>query len=420
MDKNSRQIKCPNCGQEIDVNDILYHKLEEEIKSNYNQKILEQKIEYDSKLVELKTQKAAIEKDKKEFFEKVDKSVKEKLKNEKKSLEQKLREEITEEKEGELKSYQEQLKLKIKEAKEFNKLKADHEKLKREKDELKEKIEAEAELKISNKISEEKKKITKEIEGKNQLKLADKEHLISQLTEQLKEAQRKVEQGSMQSQGEVQEIAIEEWLKSNFKHDEIQEVKKGARGADCLQIINTKSFQNCGLIYYESKRTKDFQKSWIEKFKNDIRAKGANIGVIVTDAMPKEMDRMGLYDGVWICTFDEFKGLCFVLRESVIHIYNASKSQENKGDKMNMLYSYLTSNEFKLQIEAIVEGFVQMKSDLDSEKRSMEGIWKKREKQIEKVLLNTNHMYNSFKGIAGSAIAPIKYLELPGSESKSK
>jgi hypothetical protein len=416
MDKNSQQIKCPNCGQEIDVNDILYHKLEEEIKSDYKQKLLEQKKEYDSKFVDLETQKAAIEKEKKELDERVEKSVKEKLKNEKKSLEQKLREEISEEKEGEIKSYQEQLDQKIKEAKEFNKLKADHEKLKREKEELKEKIEAEAELKISEKVSAEKQKITKEIENKNQLKLADKEHLISQLTEQLKEAQRKAEQGSMQAQGEVQEIVIEEWLKSNFMFDEIQEVKKGARGADCLQIINTTSFQNCGSIYYESKRTKDFQKSWIEKFKNDMREKGADVGVLVTDAMPKELARMGLYEGVWICTLEEFKGLSFVLRESLIHIHNASISQENKGEKMNMLYSYLTSKEFKLQIEAIVEGFIQMQSDLDSEKRSMEGIWKKREKQIQKVLLNTNHMYNSFKGIAGSAIAPIKYLELPESE----
>lgn len=418
MDKNSRQIKCPNCGQDIDVNEILYHKLEEEIKQDYHKKMIEQKEEYELKFDELKTQSAAIEKEKKELDDKIEKSVKEKLLIEKKSLEHKLRDEISVEKEEEIKSYQEQLEQKIKEAKELNKLKAEHEKLKREKEELKEKIEAEAEEKISQKITEEKQRITKEIEEKNQLKLADKEHLISQLTEQLKEAQRKVEQGSMQAQGEVQEIAIEEWLRSNFVLDEIQEIKKGARGADCLQIINTPSFQNCGSIYYESKRTKDFQKSWIEKFKNDMREKGADVGVIVTDALPKVMERLGLYEGVWVCTLEEFKGLCFVLRESVIHIYNASKSQENKGDKMNMLYSYLTSNEFKLQIEAIVEGFVQMQSDLDSEKRSMEGIWKKREKQIQKVLLNTNHMYNSMKGIAGTAIASIKYLELPEPEKE--
>lgn len=418
MNKGTQQIKCPNCGQEIDVNEILYHKLEEEIKSDYNQKLIDQKKEYDTKFHELEIQKADLEKVKKQFDEKVDKSVNEKLKTEKKNLEQRIKNQISEEKDDEIKSYKEQLEEKIKEAKELNALRAEHEKLKREKDELKEKIEAESEIIISEKISEAKTRISKEIEAKNQLKFADKDRLISQLTEQLKEAQRKAEQGSVQSQGEVQEIAIEEWLKTNFVNDEIQEVKKGARGADCLQIINTNSYNNCGSIYYESKRTKDFQKSWIEKFKNDMRDKSADVGVIVTDAMPKDMERMGLFDGIWICSFEEFKGLCFVLRESLIHIHNATKSQENKGDKMNMLYAYLTSNEFKLQIEAIVEGFVQMQSDLESEKRSMEGIWKKREKQIQKVLLNTNHMYNSFKGIAGAAIAPIKYLELPDQKSE--
>jgi hypothetical protein len=125
------------------------------------------------------------------------------------------------------------------------------------------------------------------------------------------------------------------------------------------------------------------------------------------------MDRMGLKDGVWICSFEEFKGLCLVLRESIIQISGAVASQENRGDKMAMLYDYLTSNEFKLQIEAIVEGFSQMSTDLESEKRAMMGIWKKREKQIQKVLLNTSFMYSSIKGIAGNAVQPIKMLELP-------
>jgi hypothetical protein len=124
-------------------------------------------------------------------------------------------------------------------------------------------------------------------------------------------------------------------------------------------------------------------------------------------------DRLGLKDGVWVCSFDEFKGLCTVLRESVIQISSAIVTQENKGDKMGMLYDFLTSNEFQMQIEAIVEGFTQMKSDLESEQRSMRGIWKKREKQIEKVLLNTTGMYGSIKGIAGSAVQAIPLLELP-------
>ena len=179
---------------------------------------------------------------------------------------------------------------------------------------------------------------------------------------------------------------------------------------------NTRTKQNCGTIYFESKRTKDYQKSWIEKFKNDIREKGANIGVLVTDVMPSDMERMGLKEGIWICTYEEFKGLCFVLRESIVQLSNALVSQENKGDKMSMLYDFLTSNEFRLQIEGIVEGFTQMKEDLESEKRAMQRIWKTREKQIEKVVANTINMYGSIKGIAGKAIGTVKALELPEDE----
>jgi hypothetical protein len=224
---------------------------------------------------------------------------------------------------------------------------------------------------------------------------------------------RKQEQGSMQLQGEIQELAIEEWLRSNFPLDTIDEVKKGARGADCKQIVNTKSKEGCGCIYYESKRTKDFGKGWIEKFKNDIREHGANIGIFVTDTMPAGMERMGLRDGVWICSYEEFKGLCHVIREHIIALDLALSSQENKGDKMVLLYDYLTSNEFKLQVEGIIEGYTQMKIDLETERRSIMGHWKKREKQLQKVLNNTNFMYNSLRGIAGNAIQTIKVLELP-------
>jgi hypothetical protein len=234
------------------------------------------------------------------------------------------------------------------------------------------------------------------------------------LTEEMK---RKQEQGSMQLQGEVMELAIEEWLASQFPLDTIEEIKKGARGGDCIQIINTRTHQNCGSIYYESKRTKDFQLGWIEKFKADIRERGANIGVLVTDAMPSGMERMGLKDGIWICSLEEFKGLSAVLRESIIQISNAIASQENKGDKMHMLYDYLTGNTFKLQVEAIVEGFTQMKIDLDSEKRAMQRIWKQREKQIDKVTVNTIDMHASIKGIAGNAIQAVKSLELPEPEN---
>jgi hypothetical protein len=313
---------------------------------------------------------------------------------------------------------EEELNRKSEQLKEFNKAKSEIERLKREKEEVEAAVQARLEARFSERLREEKSKLQKAEEERVRLRIVEKDQVIQQLKTQLQEAQRKAEQGSMQLQGEVQELAIEQWLREQFPLDKVEEIRKGARGGDCLQVVNTRSRQNCGTIYYESKRTKHFQPAWMEKFKADMREIGANIGVLITEAMPGDMERMGLREGVWICTLEEFKGLSVVLRESIIQVSNAVATQENKGEKMAMLYDYLTSNEFKLQIEGIVEGFVQMKSDLDSEKRSMQGIWKRREKQIEKVILNTSHMYNSIRGIAGTAIPSVKQLELPQAENE--
>lgn len=419
MNKPEVNINCPKCGEKIDVDEILYRQLENDIKQNYNSQIATVKKEYDNKDVKLKERLSSIEEKEKNINERISDEVKSKLAKQKTELKAKIKKDIEDENTEYIKSIQSELTEKSDKLKEFGKAKADIERLKREKSELREEIELENQKKISETLITEREKIAKSEKEKSELKISEREEVIEQLKKQLTIAQQKAEQGSMQLQGEVQELAIEEWLRSNFPMDDVTEIKKGARGADCLQTIKTYTSQNCGTIYYESKRTKDFQPSWVEKFKNDIRDKGANIGVLVTDAMPKDMERMGLLNGIWICTYQEFKGLSFVLRENMIAISNAVSSQENKGEKMVMLYDFLTSNEFKLQIEAIVEGFTQMQTDLNSEKRSIQGHWKKREKQIQKVLLNTNFMYNSIKGIAGNAIQPIEALELAEPEEEN-
>jgi len=416
MDHQPNRIACPNCGHLIDVQDILYHQVEEELKKKFREDLATERNRYQDKLNALAEEREQFEEEKRRQQERVAETVRERLQAEEKRLQAEIRTRIEEEQSGTLKSLQEELNQKSAQLKEFNRAKAEIERLKREKDEMKEAIEAESEKKLSEILGTEREKIRKNEEEKSRMKLSEREMVIQQLSQQIKEAQRKAEQGSMQLQGEVQELAIEEWLASAFPLDTIEEVKKGARGADCVQIVNTRSRQNCGKIYYESKRTKGFQEGWIEKFKTDIRERGADMGVLVTESMPADMERMGLRDGIWICSFEEFRGLCVVLRESVIRLSSAVATQENKGDKMGMIYDYLTGNEFRLQVEAIVEGFTQMQADLETEKRAMQGIWKKREKQIEKVLLNTTHMYSSIRGIAGNAVQPVTLLELPAGE----
>ncbi|MEL0642870.1 DUF2130 domain-containing protein [Olleya sp. Ti.3.14] len=412
--KNENQIKCPNCGTSIDVQDILSHQLEEEIKQKYQSQIAAEKKRYESQQEQLKQEKLDFEQKKKRENVLFQERLENQLKEDKKEIEAKLKLKLKEEQSDQFAALQKELNEKSEQVKELNRSKAEIEKLKREKSELKEAAEAEAQKKLNEILIAEKEKIKKSEEDKNELRFKEMQKQLEDQKKLTEEMKRKQEQGSMQLQGEVQELAIEEWLAAQFPLDTIEEIKKGARGGDCIQIVHTRTEQNCGTIYYESKRTKDFQPSWIEKFKADIRDRGANIGVLVTEVMPSDMDRMGLKDGIWICNYDEFKGLCAVLREGILQVNNAIITQENKGDKMDLLYDYLTSNTFRMQIEAIVEGFTQMKSDLESEKRSMQRIWKQREKQIEKVVTNTIDMYGSIKGIAGNAIQSVKALELPG------
>jgi len=412
--ENEAQIKCPNCGTDIDVQDILSHQLEEEIKQKYQSQIAEEKKKYETEQEKLKQEKLDFEQKKKKENELFQERLESQLKEEKKAIEVKLKSKLKEEQSEQFEALQKELNEKSEQVKELNRSKAEIEKLKREKGELKEAAEAEAQKKLNETLTTEKEKIRKSEEEKNELRFKEMQKQLEDQKKLTEEMKRKQEQGSMQMQGEVQELAIEEWLATQFPLDTIEEIKKGARGGDCLQHVNTRSAQNCGTIYYESKRTKDFQPSWIEKFKADIRDKGATIGVLVTEVMPSDMDRMGLKDGIWICNYEEFKGLCAVLRESIVQLSTAISSQENKGDKMEMLYTFLTGNTFRMQVEAIVEGFTQMKSDLESEKRSMQRIWKQRDKQIEKVTANTIDMYGSIRGIAGNAVQSVKALELPG------
>ena len=412
--KNSTHITCPNCNTSIDVNDVLKHQLEENFRKEFHAKELKMVADLNEKQQALETEKRAFSQQKQEqetLFQ-------ERIETEKKAAEQRIREElrkkVEEEQQEQLAALNKELTEKSQKLRKLNKMSADLDRIKREKEELKEQLEAENERKLNEQMAQEKERIQKKVDEENEFKFAQ---LHKQLEDQKKlteEMKRKQEQGSMQLQGEVQELAIETYLSTHFPLDTIQEVKKGANGADCVQIINTRDVLNCGTICYESKRTKSFSDSWIPKFKADMQACNANIGVLITEVLPKDMQRMGMKDGIWVCTFEEFKGLVGVLRQSLININTALASQQNKGGKMELLYDFLISDAFRMQIEAIVSGFTAMKADLEKEKRAMQLQWKKREKNIELVTQNTIEMYGSIRGIAGNSMKTVEALELEG------
>lgn len=273
--------------------------------------------------------------------------------------------------------------------------------------------EAEMQVQMQRQLMQEREKLKEQLvkEEAEKLSIKDQEHQlrVKELEKQLEdqkrlaeEMRRKSEQGSMQLQGEVQELMLEELLERTFPFDRIDEVGKGVRGADCIQVVRNQLGAEAGKIIYESKRTKDFSNDWIEKLKADMRSLGADVAVIVTQALPKDMDRFGEKDGVYICTFTEVKSVALLLRNAILKVWDAKKSQENKGDKMVMLYDYLTGTEFSLQWKAISEAFNQMKQSIQTERNTMEKLWKTREKQLEKVLLNAAHIQGSIEGIAGA------------------
>jgi hypothetical protein len=289
--------------------------------------------------------------------------------------------------------------------------------------------EAELELSVQRLVQEERTRLSEEIrqlesqktaakETDYQMKLKelekqleDQKKLAAEMERRAEEMKRKAEQGSMQLQGEVQELALEGLLRATFPFDLVQEVGKGIRGADCIQTVRNEHGQECGKIIYESKRTAAFSPDWIEKLKADMRGQGAAIAVIVTQSMPKDMERFGERNGVYICSFAEVKALAQILRNGLIQIFTATKSQEYKGDKMNLLYNYLTGGEFVEQWKAIREGFHAMRQSIQRERDTMERLWKAREKQLEKVLLNAAHIRGSIEGIAGKDAIDIDLIE---------
>ncbi|CRF41526.1 DUF2130 domain-containing protein [Helicobacter ailurogastricus] len=255
---------------------------------------------------------------------------------------------------------------------------------------------------------------------KYELKFKEQEVQRERLEKALQEANRMAQPAiSQQLQGEAQELAIEEYLRHKFPLDMIEEVKKGQRGADCLQMVRDGSGLDCGLICYESKRAKEFKEEWVEKLTQNKRETGAHLGVLVTTKLPNSMERMGLYKGVYVCTFQEFKGLCGILREMILNLARAQKSQENRGNKIHELYNYLVGAEFAKEVENAIILFREMENDLSEEKKfysnfwaKLEKRWARRSKHIEGLHFIVARTRGCIEGIAGNAIAPLQALEL--------
>ena len=360
-------FKCPHCGKQIEITEALRQDVEEDVR---------------------------------------------------KGIEERLKKEFDEKSSTELEDLKRQLNEKNKKVEEMReaelKLREDKRLIEEEKKELK--------LEVQRQIDEERKNIEeavlKHAVEEHRLKDLEKEKRISDLQTQLEEALRRAKVGSQQLQGEVLELDLEETLRLSFSNDDIEPVGKGVKGADVRQIVKSPKGYICGVILWETKRTKAWKDEWVTKLKSDLRAEKANIPVIVSSIFPKVVkDGFGLYEGVWIVSFELIIPMATILRKNLLDLGFQKAVSAHKGEKADYLYEYVTSHEFRQQLDALVEVYSEMQYQLDKEKAAYERIWKAREGQIKRLVTSTANVVGSIQGRVGSSALQIKGLDFPELES---
>jgi hypothetical protein len=365
-------IKCKNCGAEIEVSEALKHQIEEQVVAS-----LETKHKADIEEVRKKVEKEASKKAGKELEE-------EKERNKKLS--------------GQLEELLEEVR-----------------KLRR-KDE-------ERDIEMKKKLLDEEEKIRKvarkKADEEHELKDREKEKMIHDLKKSLNIMRRKAEQGSQQTQGEVLELELEEILKKEFPADAIEEIKKGQRGADVLQRVIDKKGRNCGTILWESKNAQ-WSNGWISKLKEDQRQAKSHLACLVVSNPPDDIETFNYMNGVWVTTRKMVVPLALALRFDLVRVNFKEMANVGKNEKMEVLFQYITSTEFKHRIEAIGEAFGNLQGEIEREKRWCHTKWARQEKELRKVVDHTYGMYGDLQGFVGKSLPDIKTISLPeGDEEKS-
>lgn len=288
---------------------------------------------------------------------------------------------------------------------------------------LKERAES-LELEVARRMDAEREMVRKKAQEDaaeaHRLKEAEMDQQIAGLRRKIDELKQKAEQGSVQLQGEVLELDIEQMLRSNFPLDSVLEVSKGVNGADVSQSVVSATGAPCGVILWETKRTKNWSNVWLEKLRDDQREAKAAAAVIVSEALPPEIKTIGCIGGVWVCSRSCAAGLAAALRAGIIEIAKARQAAEGRNEKVELVYSYLSSREFKGRVAGIVESFVALQDDLVTEKRAMQRRWAKREKQLERAVTNATGLYGDLEGIIGGTMPQIEQLQLLHLEDKTE
>ncbi|MBU1905800.1 MAG: DUF2130 domain-containing protein, partial [Candidatus Omnitrophica bacterium] len=394
--------KCPKCGEVIKVSQAISHDIEIELKKKYDKEILD-----------IKETTARDLKDK-------ESEIGDRLEKERVVLEEKLKKELKESQHIEVTDLQNQIKEKTKRLEEAEQNELILRKKQRALEEKEKKLELEMNRRLDNERKQITEKIHQEIEESHKLKDAEKAKQLEDMKGQIENLKRKAEQASQKTQGEVLELELEQVLKDEFPFDDIDPVSSGVKGGDVIQTVKTQSGRICGKILWETKRTKVWSDNWTEKLKGDQHKVKADLAVIVSEVLPKGLHHFRQIKGIWVTDIPSALSLSLALRSTLIQVATTKQIQTGKEEKKEIIYNYLTGTEFRNRVQAITEAFINMKRDLDTERRAMEKNWAKREKQIDKVVLNIAGMHGDLEGIAGTSLPAIKMLELPAGETRIK
>ncbi|MDF0643470.1 MAG: DUF2130 domain-containing protein [Nitrospira sp.] len=408
-------IICPSCKTEIKLTESLAAPLIESTRRDYEKQLAQKDADATKREAGIREREEAIAKEK----ERLDEQVAEKVRQERSRIaaEEAKKAKLAlqtdlDQMAKEVTDLQEVIKQREAKLAEAQKAQADLLKKQRELDDAKRELELTVEKRVQEGLSVTREQAKKEAEESLKLKVLEKEQTIVSMQKQIEELKRKAEQGSQQLQGEVQELELEALLRAKFPRDTIEPVPKGEHGGDALQHVVGPNGQPCGTIIWESKRTKNWSDGWLAKLREDQRAAKAEIAVIVSQSLPKEIETFGVVENVWVTHTKTVLPLAHTLRHSLIEVASARQASEGQQTKTEMIYQYLTGPRFRQRVEAIVEAFSSMQEDLDKEKKAIIKQWAKREEQIDRVMQATAGMYGDLQGIAGKTIQEIEGLEL--------
>jgi hypothetical protein len=410
-------VFCPQCKSEIKLTESLAAPLLESVRRDYEQRLSRKDAEISKREKFLNERAESIEKTK----QNLDHEIEQKLRSERARI---IAEEAhkaklamgtdLEQKAQEISNLQQILQEQNKKLGEAQQAQAELLRKQRELDDAKRELDLTIEKRVQASLGAERDKAKKEAEEELTLKVMEKDQTITAMQKQIEELKRRAEQGSQQLQGEVQELQLEALLRAKFPRDTIQPVPKGDFGGDVLQRVIGPLNQICGTILWESKRTKNWSDGWLPKLRDDQRAAKADIAVILSHVLPKEVETFDYLEGVWVADPKVALPVALSLRQTLIELSAARQATQGQQTKMEMVYSYLTGPRFRQRVQALVEAFSSMKEDLDREKKTITRQWAKREEQIDRVMQATVGMYGDLQGIAGKTLQEIEGLEFQG------